>query len=255
LTNEVILPGEITTIWTNNLDVLDHSLTNDFGVLAIGVSMADDKLMEMASLCQIKDGSDADSLFQENGDDMTGESNILLTLECVGRVKLKKIIHDRPHLEFEFSLVQERKCEDLEKCQLVAQNIETFMRLLSRSENEIYGMEMVDNNDDFDLLARYRNAFKSASNILRQGDVGNKDEEVIRTLSATSWAAFTAVKDRKLKDYRLRALDYENLFDRLKLAQYMLREKELRLQGTSLKSASHTHKEDEHVPKHFEGFQ
>ena len=32
-------------------------------------------------------------------------------------------------------------------------------------------------------------------------------------------------------NYRMKALDYDTLFDRLKLAQYMLREKELRLQG------------------------
>ena len=257
MTEEVILPGETTTIWTNDLDVLERSLSKHFGVLATGLSMKDDNtLMEMASLCQIKDCSDADSLLQENrDDDMTKESNILLTLECVGRVKLQNIIQDYPHLEFEFSLLEEDECCDdvLEKCQLVAQNIETFIRILSHSK--ICEEEMVLDHDDSDLLARYRKAFQSALGILHQGDVDSKNEEMMRSLSATSWAAFTAVKDRKLKEYRLRALDYESLFDRLKLAQYMLREKELRLQGASLKSSSRSYNEVNNVQKDVEGFQ
>ena len=56
--------------------------------------------------------------------------------------------------------------------------------------------------------------------------------EDIQSLFATSWAAFLSLRDNTLDArYRLRALDWDNLYERLKLAQYALREKELFLQG------------------------
>ena len=56
--------------------------------------------------------------------------------------------------------------------------------------------------------------------------------EEIQNLVATSWATFLSLRDDTLDArYRLRALDWDNLIERLKLAQYALREKELFLQG------------------------
>jgi len=54
----------------------------------------------------------------------------------------------------------------------------------------------------------------------------------IQSLVSTSWAVFLSLQDATLEArYRLRALDWDNLIERLKLAQYALREKELFLQG------------------------
>ena len=56
--------------------------------------------------------------------------------------------------------------------------------------------------------------------------------EDVQSLVATSWAVFLSLKDDRLESrYRLRAFDWDNLLERLKLAQYALREKELLLQG------------------------
>jgi DNA polymerase III epsilon subunit-like protein len=62
-----------------------------------------------------------------------------------------------------------------------------------------------------------------------QGYIGNASSQMDRTpeeLTAVSWAAFcTNVLPHEDALFRIQALDSESLFDRLKLASTMLREK------------------------------
>ena len=258
LTKQVILPGESTTLWTNELDLLGHSLANDHGMIATGVTIGEeDDLVEMASLCHIQKCTDADWILQNDGvvEDERNEGNMLITLQCVGRVKLQKIISQYPHLRFEVSRVEENTNVDVEKCQLVVHNIETFVRIISHSERKLRHEEMEDPDEwNYNLLERYHMAMEKVLRLVENTNYPEEDDRM-RTLTATSWAAFTCVKDEELDRYRLRALDYEDLLERLKLAQYMFREKELRHQGAALKNMSQLSKTMDDLPREWEGFQ
>ena len=77
-----------------------------------------------------------------------------------------------------------------------------------------------------------RNAIPSDLSTQDKAELNESFCEEIQNLVATSWAAFLSLRDDTLEArYRLRALDWDNLIERLKLAQYALREKELFLQG------------------------
>ena len=77
---------------------------NDFGMVATGVTIDDENVMEMASLCQIQKWVDVDCIIQN---DSGSDRNKLLTLQCVGRVKLQNILQQYPHVRSEFTLVVE----------------------------------------------------------------------------------------------------------------------------------------------------
>ena len=56
-------------------------------------------------------------------------------------------------------------------------------------------------------------------------------ERTPQELTAVSWAAFcTNLLPEEDATYRIQALDCDNLFDRLKLANHMLREKKILLE-------------------------
>ena len=178
-------------------------------------------LLKVASLCEIK---------CYNGN--------FVTLECVGRIKLDGCAQLSPYWRFYFSSFEEIQ-DHLNECRLVADNVETFIRNLSKSESN-------DDDEEQSLLCRFKRAYDRCYKII-DNDVNNNDTQYdhdIRSLTAISWAVFSAMDEKEsssssstsmnLHNYRLRALDYGTLFDRLKLAQYMLREKELRLQGNKM---------------------
>jgi hypothetical protein len=91
-----------------------------------------------------------------------------------------------------------------------------------------------DDDDDAyaDRMSRYRQAYEVALSTDTQGyrvtdDTGTRSA---RELTAISWAAFcTDILSSEESTYRIQALDSDNLFERLKLASQMLREKKARL--------------------------
>jgi hypothetical protein len=232
-TQEIILPGETKTFWTDESTLIAHSLSQNFGVLGVGHFVDEDDLMEIASLCEIRKCDAEDELLLQNDQDR-GESsiNLLVTVECVGRVKLQRLVQQYPYTKFDFSLVEEHHESHLEECQLVKENIETFMKILPYTKQ---GGGEEDDDQEFNLMCRYREAYDRILTIT-SNQYNRSSADSMKHLIATSWAAFTVVKDSNLDHYRMRALDYDNIFDRLKLAQNMLREKELRLQGMTLKN-------------------
>jgi hypothetical protein len=93
-----------------------------------------------------------------------------------------------------------------------------------------------------DRRGRYRQAYQAALSTDTQGysvsgSTGSDSGQLsAQELTATSWAAFcseiVAEEDAK---YRIQALDTDKLFERLKLAAYMLREKKAGLEKLMIK--------------------
>ena len=211
---QIILPGETRTIYMDDescvAKIIEEEVISSNGNLKVAVGVTGktteeyDDLLEMASLCNIH---------CYNGH--------LVTVECIGRVKLHNCIQLSPYCKFSFSEFEDDYgC--LEKCRLVADNIEIFIKKFST----------FDNHED-SLLHKYNCAYEQCYKI------NTSNDERIKSLTSLSWAVFIAIDEQdsntmNLYNYRVRALDYDTLFDRLKLAQYMLREKELRLYGQKM---------------------
>ena len=222
---QIILPGETRTICADDSfdKVGEKEINDDHGIVAVGVTGVvreeDDDLMEIASMCEIKKYED------------TGRQ---LTLECIGRVKLHDFAQFLPYWKFHFSVFEEKQ-DNLEECRLVADNIETFIKKLSKSEFK-FQEDSEDEDEDDTLFDRFNRAYARCYVI--DHTTKNNPSDEIRSLTAISWATFIAVDEETTAlnhfDYRLKALDYDTLFDRLKLGQYMLRERELRHQGLKM---------------------
>jgi hypothetical protein len=86
---------------------------------------------------------------------------------------------------------------------------------------------------ELDRRGRFRQAYNVALSTDTQGYCVPQNKKVDRTpqeLTAISWASFcTNVLPEEDAAYRIQALDAEDLFERLKLASHMLREKKNRL--------------------------
>jgi hypothetical protein len=92
-----------------------------------------------------------------------------------------------------------------------------------------------DDSDDTDLdrRGRFRKAYNVALSTDTQGYCVSGSKGLERTpqeLTALSWAAFcTDLFPDEDASFRIQALDCEDLFERLKLASHMLREKKNKL--------------------------
>ena len=223
-----ILPGNTYTIQTPT--DLERETAQDHGVFAIAYNLKDpndaeyvETTLKIASLCEIRNMT---SISEDKG------ALNCVTVDCVGRIQLLDRVFIREHSsmeKFHFCFAQDVH-DNLESCQLVAENIETFIMILT---NELHP----ENHGYEDLLDVYIEQLDRA--LLHDICVSECSEEV-KKLTATGWAAFNSISAWtnliEIEDYMIRALDYENLFDRLKLAQYMLREIQLRIQGRRMLS-------------------
>jgi len=223
--NQVVLPGEVTSI----LSTLEESLVEDcvqshFGILAVGIFVGqdedgDDSLAQMASLCEIQNCQDIP------------DKGLLVTLQCVGRVKLECQLRNVPHLRYSCSIVYE-ETGDVKKAELVAANIQAFLKTITRMETSLGRINEHEETLEDLFEVAFDRAWNSSLDKLPYKE--SRSTPQTQPLTATSWAIFTCIQDDALlrdNNYRLRALDWDNLLERLKLAQYALREKELRLQG------------------------
>jgi hypothetical protein len=119
---------------------------------------------------------------------------------------------------------------------------------VARKEDRFYYESDDDEEDDdedddetepksFDRRARFRKAYQVAMSTDTQGYAvrSGADSTIDRTpqeLTAVSWAAFcTEILPDADAAYRIQALDYDNLFDRLKLALLVLRQKKEQLKA------------------------
>jgi Lon protease-like protein len=221
--NQVVLPGEVTSISTLEESLVEDCVQSHFGILAVGIFVGqdedgDDSLAQMASLCEIQNCQDIP------------DKGLLVTLQCFGRVKLESQLQVVPHFKYSCSIVHE-ETGDVKKAELVAANIQAFLKTITRMETSL---GRIDEHEEIleDLFeVAFDRAWNSRLNKLQYKE--SRSTPQTQRLTATSWAVFTCMQDDPLlrDNYRLRALDWDNLLERLKLAQYALREKELRLQG------------------------
>lgn len=232
-----ILPGNTYTIQTP-ID-LTRETSQDHGIFAIAYNLKDpydaeyvETTMKIASLCEIRNMT---SISEDKG------ALNCVTVDCVGRIQLldRVLIREHSSMEkFHFCFTQDVH-DNLESCQLVAENIETFIMILT---NELHP----ENHGYEDLLDVYIEQLDRA--LLHDICVSDCSEDV-KKLTATGWAAFNSISAWtnliEIEDYIIRALDYENLFDRLKLAQYMLREIQLRIQGRRMLSNQNHYLDDD----------
>lgn len=104
-----------------------------------------------------------------------------------------------------------------------------------------------------DRRSRFQKAYEVALATDTQGyrvvskadEKSAKDQRTAQEITAISWAAFcTEILPDAGATYRIQALDSESLFDRLKLASHMLREKKTELRLKMEKSGLTLKRED-----------
>jgi hypothetical protein len=105
-----------------------------------------------------------------------------------------------------------------------------------------------DGDDDTmsfaDRRRRFQKAYEVALATDTQGyrlvtttDTGNKNDRTPQELTAISWAAFcTEIVPDADATFRIQAMDSKNLFERLKLASHVLRQKKAVLQTRMVKA-------------------
>jgi len=104
-----------------------------------------------------------------------------------------------------------------------------------------------DDGRELDRRARFRQAYEVALATDTQGYqmVDKTGDRTPQELTAISWAAYcTGLLPEEDATYRIQALDSDNLFDRLKLALHMLREKKAQLRVKMQKAGLKFRSED-----------
>jgi len=253
-TKDIILPGETKTLTLRDeesIPLIQDCLETDCGRLALGVEFfslekeegeaAEEELQiaQVASLCEIV------------GLTAAHEDQVLLDLVCVGRVRLQNMMQQYSPNQFQFTAnclyepcgFSNNEKDDVQKALLLEKNILRLIQHSSRMEQKLQANKTGENKQpaafimDMYLDTRDEVTVAIAKELERQRHSSSWDLSASRCeewkrLVATSWAVFQCLKDETLEArYRLRALDWDNLLERLKLAQYALREKELLLQG------------------------
>ena len=287
-TETVILPGETKTIWTDETklieDVFPPNLSSDDNndkdntMVAVGICLGDEEVMEVASLCEIQACTCYNGQYgipvSAKSHAYTDAKGYFLTVECIGRIKLEELdqenYYSRPYPKFYYSIAEEIIPEEhLRESQMVAENIETFMKILPTTvtfATEDLEEENGDKEEEYEaitMISKFKTSYDKTLNVFEKfidatamtmstsssPNLKHEKSSTVKSLIAISWAAFTAAMEgdndsdshgtrimdsNSMSYYRIRALDYDNVFDRLKLAQYMLRERELRTQGMRL---------------------
>lgn len=130
--------------------------------------------------------------------------------------------------------------EDMERRLQIAKLDDKFFDDDADNEDE-NGVEDDEDDDDTDEPSadrrrRFQQAYRIAMDTDTQGYVSSMQDSTDngrapKELAAVSWAAFmTEIMLEEDATYRIQAMDETDIFERLKLASYMLREKRDRLQ-------------------------
>jgi len=252
---EALLQGETKQLRLYEerfIELFDYCMENHSGVVSMGL-LAESGIIQTVPICEI-----------EAYNRMEG-FGIFVTIRVVGRAQLEEITQQEPYLKATCRELTDKIPPNLELPNLVASNIENFMLLLSSMEHRL--AEAAGDNDDeseeetemrrrlqvaklddkfyddlgddedeevseLDRRGRFRQAYNVALATDTQGYVSSSasSERTPQELTALSWAAFcTNVLPEEDAAFRIQALDCEDLFDRLKLASHMLRDKKNKL--------------------------
>jgi hypothetical protein len=222
------------------IKLFDYCMTHHSGVVAMGL-VADTGVIQTVPLCEIESFSRIEGF------------GVFASIRVVGRASLLELIQQEPYIRALGVEITDAVPPNFDVPNLLASNIENTMITLSslghKLDNEesssSNGYDVIseeddteeDENDFFtkDLNEQFQYAFHQALNSDTQGyttvrSISSsssssflfKGLRSVQQLSALSWSAFCiAPMD---VSYKLQALDCNDLFDRLKLAAYALRE-------------------------------
>ncbi|CAB9524610.1 expressed unknown protein [Seminavis robusta] len=258
VTDNVILPGEQMSLSLSDeeaIPLLQDCLEQERHtrvVLAVRLVVDDDTITEQQELNLAQIASLCDTVGLHVG---TQENQVILELNCVGRVRLLEMKHqydimgdddddDGSHYQFTAEWLQEGidNQSELDKAKRLEQNIDLLMQRISKLEQQIK-----EGNNTATLMENYEITKARVAQTIAKSMPQNEnttsymESSDLLQLTATSWAVFLCLNDTTLEArYRLRALDWHILVERMKLAQYVLREKQLLLQGLLLQKAQET---------------
>jgi hypothetical protein len=247
-------------------------MENHDGVVAMGL-LADSGIIQTVPLAEV-----------EAYNRMEG-FGIFATIRVVGRAQLIDIVQQEPYIKAVCTELTDKFPPNLEMPNMVADTIENAMVTLSALEHKLYRVsgetkssEGTDEemqrrinvarlDDKFfddeeeeeedtglpDRRRRYQQAHRVAMQTDTQGYVSSSasaaDFGISRSpkeLTAVSWAAFmTELVPERDSTYRIQAMDETDIFERLKLASYMLREKRDKLQKELERASSNKTNDDE----------
>ena len=228
-------------------DLFDVAMNNHEGVLAMALlSEEDEAILSSVPLCEI-------AAYNR----MAEEFGIFLTIKCVGRVELMDVDQDGEYMVAECIEIVDSGTPDLTQANLVADSIDKMVTRMSSIEDELsdrleeqvklgtlpYGIEFVNDSDNFvggdddddddddgpTRIERYREAIEHALESDSQGYMlssSTTSQRSVQELTAISWAAFaTEAVDDLDAQFRVQALDTDDLVERLKLGLFLLNEK------------------------------
>jgi hypothetical protein len=224
------------------IHLFEDVMENHEGVLAMALlSEEEEAILSSVPLCEVADYTR-----------MAGEFGIFLTIKCVGRVELMDVDQDGQYMVAECIEIMDSGSPDLSQANLVADSIDKMVKKMSRIEEELSdrleeqvklgklpdGIEFLNDSDNFcddndddvpNRLERYQGAFENALESDSQGYMlssSSQSKRSIQELTAISWAAFaTEAVDDLDAQFRVQALDTDNLVERLKLGLFLLNEK------------------------------
>lgn len=242
--DDVILPGERVEILTEDIELIEHSLVHHSGVVAVGLIVDDEgeafseddygdfdrvMMLETASMCEIKGMVPSEE----------EEDCWVVTLQGVGRVRVMDFVREHPFVTAQ-SIIEtdDDSATNATANNMLADNIEALITKLTKMDQRIRDWTGEDAPENA-LEANFEMCYASALHNdvtpykFRLPESGRSLPE----LAAISWATFCAVETCS-ESYRMKAMDWDNLTERLKLAQYMLREEDLHRQGQLMKLES-----------------
>ena len=257
---EVLLQGETKQLRLYEdrfVKLFDDAMQNHEGVVAMGL-IAKSGIIQTVPLCDIEAYNRVEGF------------GIFATIRVVGRAKLMDVVQQTPYLKAVCAELTDTFPPNLELPNLLSDTIEDAMVTLSALEHKLEQLaddpdtvvdeEMErrinvaklddkffaddledDEDDDEDQVLDRRRRFQQAYRVAMENDTrgyvsGSAGGESYSTrtpkeLTAVSWASYmTEILPEQDATYRIQAMDETNVFERLKLASYMLREKRDRLQ-------------------------
>lgn len=226
------------------IHLFDDVMDNHEGVLAMALlSEEDEAILSSVPLCEI-------AAYNR----MAEQFGIFLTIKCVGRVELMDLDQDGEYMVAECIEIVDSGTPDLTQANLVADSIEKMVKRMSSIEDELSdrleeqvefgsqlpdGIEFVNDSDNFSggdddddaptRVERYQEAVQQALESDSQGYMlssSSQSQRSVQELTAISWAAFaTEAVDDLDAQFRVQALDTNDLVERLKLGLFLLNEK------------------------------
>lgn len=253
--NEVLLQGETKQLRLYEqrfIDLFEDVMDNHEGVVAMGL-LASSGIIQTVPLAEV-----------EAYNRMEG-FGIFVTIRVVGRAQLIDLTQQEPYIKGVCTELSDELPPNLDKPNMLADTIEHAMVSLSSLEHKLAKKkesessststamdkkktvqlddkffddmteEEIEAETPMDRRQRFQQAYRIAMDTDTGGYVSSSNQEDSenrspRELTAVSWAAFmTETVPEQDVTYRIQAMDETNVFERLKIASFMLREKRDRM--------------------------